>query len=519
MLPSDLGLPSKFTAYHDGQEDAVLSIASSPRRFQLLSAPTGAGKTCINISIAALRSARVLYLVSTKTLQDQVYRDMSAMGMIDIRGHSNYACAATSSDHDDELADFSCSAKRSGGECEYYAVVEQALATDYVVTNYAHWVALARVDDAERLGHFDMIICDEAHLLHDILVSQLAITLTDRQIRQLLDAPLPSAAAMPNVSDWRAWAESSILTARARYADLRSLLPPGQPATREMLRLTRLGKDLSRFISESSRVEWVAEPGSLRSEVVLTPVWGRTYAEQYLYRGIPTVILCSANLDRSDADYLGIPASAFDYHEMQSTFAVARRPIIFVNQTPKIRVDNSMSDGERRLLVKRFDDFIDQRLDRKGVIFPRSYKNADKIYELSRHRSIMLTHGPHNAATVIRQFRDSSAPCILISPAIEEGHDFIGDIARYAIFYKVPFIYAKSPLIAARVKSNRGYINHLASKSIMQSAGRIVRSMDDWGECVIFDDHWSWFRNRAPFAKWFRRAFVETSKIPLPLVA
>ena len=73
--PSELGLPEKFQTFRPGQEESALKIVGSDKRFTLLDAPTGSGKSLMYMTAAMLAGGRSLVLVGTKGLQSQILDD------------------------------------------------------------------------------------------------------------------------------------------------------------------------------------------------------------------------------------------------------------------------------------------------------------------------------------------------------------------------------------------------------------------------------------------------------------
>jgi Rad3-related DNA helicase len=510
MLPSDLGLPAaRFPSYRKGQSEAILDLASSEARFDLLNSPVGSGKSVTYISDALLRGARVLVLVSNKGLQSQVHGDFSSIGMVNISGHSSYPCASSSLDPDTgDFDGLECS-----GDCQYWPTVAAACGSSSVVTNYAHWATIGKSDDPDRLGKFDLIVLDEAHLAPDLLTDLLSVRISGRAIHSLLgiDTPKPSA----DISEWITWAGTAVRKARSRYSEMRRSSRDGRGSdghARDVAKLSRLGKDLARLASSTrDGVKWVVADKGPRA-VRLSPVWASRYAEQYLYRGIPKVLLSSATLSIDICKYLGIDPGLAYYREVESTFDPRRRPFIYI---PTTRVDKKMSEGQMRLLMNRIDIWVEGRLDRKGVIQSISYKYAHDVVRRSKYSDFMLSHTTDTAQQVIRQYMASEDPCVLVSPSVREGYNFIDDLCRHQIILKVPFIFSGDPVNSARLEEDKGYRNYLAAQSIEQMVGRLVRSTRDWGECAIFDTHWGdWFCRAAKFSKSFRASWRQMDKVP-----
>lgn len=526
MTPADLGLPVKFCAYRRNQAEAILNIAATRKRFSMLSAPTGAGKSIIYVSIARLLDSRTVFLTSTKGLQAQLLSDFAEIGLTDVRGQNNYRCVAT-----DEGAPLAAYAPPGttcdegpchvGVECPYKGnlmddeetgclyrdAVRRARNAHLIVTNYAYWMTANSHMEPGALGKFDLVVLDEAHAAPDELAGFCAVRLDREEVRALLETDLPPLDE--GTDAWVTWAAEAYKVAEARKANAeRDMAVSAVSTRRHHARYVRRLRDLCKRLesltkayrwlrTESSKpdvlmpgmqTDWVAEKTERGAE--FSPVWAHAYAEKCIFAAAPRVVLVSAVLQRAAARYLGIPDNALDFTEMGSTFDPARRPLIYV---PTTNVDRNMNEGQVRMWLNQADSIIGQRLDRKGIIHTRSYDRAKTILQRSRYRSFMMGHNARTTRETVARFKAAKPPCVLVSPSVEEGYDFIGDLCRYQILAKVPFVDTRSLLIQARIKSDKQYSNYLTALSIIQQVGRGMRAEDDMCETFIIDDHWLWF--------------------------
>lgn len=538
MIPSDIQLPPRFSDWRPGQFEAAVELAGSPRRFSLLSAPTGSGKSLIYAAIAKLLDTRALVLVGTKALQRQLMSDFEEIGMHEIKGQVNYRCLAL----DDELAEYgvagagcndgpchvgvSCSRKRDGG-CLYYDAVARASEAELVVTNYAYWLTLGRYTDPDTLGEFGLLICDEAHSAPEWLTRFCTVELDRRVVRKLIGLDLPPIDE--GVAVWAEWARGAAMIADERVSALRRELRETshrRRVTKQLREMTDLYRDLVEMAragkwreSEGPRVrsrgpgletDWIAE--KTRDGARFSPVWAHDYAESLLFRTIPKIVLCSATLTPTVGKYLGIPPADRQFLESGSGFNPKRRPFIYI---PTTRVDHRMMEGQKRIWINRIDAIIDKRLDRRGIIHTKSYARAKDIVRRSRHSDLMITHdNSRGLRTAVARYVNSDPPCILVSPSVDEGFDFPHDTCRYQILSKVPFIDGRSPLVRARSRTDNDYLNWEASLSLVQMVGRGMRAADDLCETFICDDHWKWFRRAGMFPKWFKLAWEQISTVP-----
>ncbi len=543
LIPAALGLPAKFTEFRPSQLTAIMELFESDKRFKLLSAPTGSGKTLCGLALSTLngKKSRTLYLTATKGLQQQVINDSQGMGLADIRGLSNYRCVAV--DKQGVLAGYGspgdtcdagpckvgmfCPLRKAGG-CLHYDAVAIAEGATLVSSNYAYWLSLGRYGDPLAIGNFDLIIMDEAHSVAKILTDFCAVELSRHDVHALLAMQLPPINE--GVGVWADWAKKALVEANKRMTMLREQIKHSRDKSKvkTLLRLGRLTSDLEEM---SKAREWkrtartskaVSMPGEATDWVAyetpagarFSPVWAGQYAEQYLFRGIPNIVLSSGTLLPSTARRLSIPETDYSWHETTSSFDSRRRPVYYI---PTVRVDTRMTDYEIDLWVKRIDEIIAGRLDLKGLIHTVSYQRAQDIIDRSKYRDMMLTHTTRTTRDVFEQFKRSKRPVILVSPSAVEGVDLPHDECRYIIVVKVPFADSRDPVFRARRLHDKEYPNELAAERIIQMCGRGMRDASDFVQAFVIDDHYKWMRGKVAWPKWFRDGWRTAYTVPPPL--
>lgn len=511
ITPASIGLPSKFSRFRPEvkQEETILSIVSSDTRFNILQAPPGVGKSLICPSVGLVRGDRILYLTKSKSLQRQLHSDMSTIGLIDIVGHSNYPCASVKYDPTGEMADLICEGRRkiNGREhCHYDELVVKCNDSNFVSTNYAHWVQTYLSNDPGRLGKFDLLICDEAHniasgscLLGDLVSIKFFATSVDRSSGARM--PKHSSIASSTILDWINWAKEVREMAEQQRRHLISRISD----PRDVMQVTRLIDDLNRLLDEHEIADFVIIP--LSTGVQFKPTNIAHYTETYLFRNISSILLCSATIFREDIELLGIDQSNCKFHEVSSSFSWRRRPFIYFPTIPPIKCDRSMGDGEKRIWVDRLD-LLMQVEPGKGIIQSRSYDRAEDILSRSRHHKQIIAYDRSTSREAIEKFRSSSAPCTLIGPTIEEGEDFPGDLCSYVIWPKVPFLNSYDPFISRMKEKDKDYTNREVCRSIIQGSLRGMRFDMDWCRIWMIDKHWLHFRKQPYFFSWFRKAFM-----------
>ncbi len=536
MNPSDLHLPSKFPEWrpvggpHSSrtQYDAIIAAACSDKRFTILNAPTGIGKSAIYMGLASLLGVRTLVLTQTTFLQTQLMEDFSSMGLKEIKGQHRYPCLYFDDGTRRKLpgcdegpchAGIECVLRERG--CNYYDAVRTAGRSRLVVTNQSYHMHIRRHGDPLALGGFGLLILDEAHESAESLAEFVKITLHRRKMERLLNLSMPREASVAEWSEWAA--EVAIPICRTHLESAKSsvsLYRHGVSVLRELADIDGALADLARAWAwrrldapdppawvPGSATDWVVEDEG--DEVTFQPVWASGYSEEYLFAGIPRVVLVSATATPKDAQFLGINPNDFDYHQYPSPFPRAIRPFYVI---PTVKVSRHMTEGEIRIWINRIDQIIEEEaVNRrsKGIIHTVSYDRAKLIYARSRYRDLFEIHDRKSTRDTVKAFREAAAPRILLSPAVSTGWDFPMDQARFQIIAKIPFIDNRPEIVRARVRSDKSYIDYVTLVTLIQMAGRGVRSANDFCRTYLIDDNWSaWFypRNKKLVPRWFRSA-------------
>lgn len=542
MRPVDLGLPPKFASFRTYAGFDQLAVAQdlaqgfADHRFQIAQLPTGAGKSLTSATVAALLARekspddgpfRWLVLTGTKGLQVQYETDQ--LTQCTVVGHRNYPCmpsyqrlATEAEDPDDP--EFRCLAIPRD-TCGYTIDTTQARESSGVagvVGNYAHWLSLGRYSDPRLLGDFDLLVMDEAHGAGEWLTRAMQIYLSPYAIGKVLNNNGPYR--MPDfheIRQWNGWLAELHLKAEERYAWCQAACK-GSKTSPELKRAERLVADLNLLllVSDEERWQrvaelsepWVVIPQDQRPGYVFSPRWGADFAERYLFRDIPRVLLTSATVTPQHAKQLGIPADELRFREVPSPFDPRRRPVIWV---PTTRVDFRMTDGQRWLLMRRIDQVIEAAITEgagNGLIHSVSYDWAEQIKRESAYSAAILTHKKDSAEfqATLERFKGMGRAgrfAVICSPRMVEGVDLPDVLCTWQVIVKCPFPDTQDPLEKLRAK-DQGYRDLVVAMKITQMVGRPVRGIDDFATTFVFDDHWGQHVSKqCPFAQWMRAAF------------
>jgi ATP-dependent DNA helicase DinG len=500
--PYAIGLPEKYKEFRSGQFEFIDAILQSPKRFTGLQLPTGTGKSLIYTGAALLSGKRSAMLTATKTLSDQLYRDMQSVGMVDIRGLNNYLCLALADGEFEDLSEpnkpwnmscedgpcmygLKCSLKFGG--CTYFDIVRAAQRSRLVSSNYSYFMHQV-ANEKQPLGSFDWLFLDEAHDAVDELTKFMTVKLSVQEVEGVIGEQWPNTE---NIDVWRAFATSAVVKLDSRYKSRQEHMQvsPSRGLMRELRTMKRLLYKLTRV---SGAVGWIAYSLG-KYEMGFSPIWPNHNAEGMLFNHIPHVVAVSATLTRKTLELMNIREEDCEYFESGSRFPVENWPLYWI---PTGSIKNGTDPSVLRWWVNRMDQILDGRMDRKGIIHTTSYDYAHYILANSRHSDRMISHTREDTKKRVQEYKDSSSPLVLLSPSVGTGHDFAYDLCRFQIITKIPFPDTTDPLMVARCKDDKEFGMHVAAQKLVQMTGRGMRAEDDWCENFIIDDNWGWFKNR-----------------------
>lgn len=462
---------------------------SSPKPVVVFDAPTGMGKSLLNNVYATSQHARYSYATVDRGLQDQVGGDFP--NLFDVRGMQNYPCPVlppkpgNNCDKGPCLDGYACALKHNG--CPYYDRLRRAREEDAVLTNYALWLTLAR--KGEGLGQRDIAIFDEAHRAEEMVQSSMRLTFGLDET----DVPPNEESEAWDLALWSNWAWR-------RLPDVKADLAGAEAGTQEYRALKSLQQRLEDLTEASGDWEWEYDE---EGTVTLEPVWAAPYVKRLLFRGIPKVVLSSATLPEGALRYLGLQPEEYTYLSALSPFAAKRRPIIHV---PTVGLSQGSTDEDMEKWLDTNDAIIEAELAEKGVFHVPSYRLATYVKRASRYGAHMLLPERRTTRLVVEQFKAMKAPAILLSPAVGEGYDFHGDLARWQIIGKLAFPPRTSRIVQRRIAEDRSYLYQYLANDVQQRTGRCTRTPEDWCRTYITDNHIQWLVKRR---KLFHRSWLE----------
>ncbi len=512
-------MPFPFKTYRKGQLEAIDAARAAfgrGKRFVIIEAPTGSGKSAIAVTMA--REAGSAYLLTAqKLLQDQYGRDFPDLALM--KGRANYRCLVAPT----HAAAAPCITGRKFPECDdcpYFCAKDEAMAANSALMNYAYY--LTELNYQGGFGPRELLVLDEAHNAEGALMGFIEVTLSDMQLRRVgVEETIPTAFDDGEFFDF---AEDvvPVLTKRRRELEAQlkgAKLPPDialELLTHKQWLDTQLSRlELLSYSRDEENVEWVVErtTGADGQRLTFKPVRVASFAEPLMFRFGERVLMLSATIldPPTYLRSLGVEPEDAEVIAVASEFPPENRPIYPRNTA---RMTRHYLERDLPKVVAEITELLESHPSDKGLIHTHTYKIAAAIVKglPKRHRDRIVTHyGPDGRDAALEQHLKSRKPTVLLTPSMTEGIDLPGDLSRWQVLCKLPYPYLGDPQVARRRELDPTWYDWRTCLSVVQAYGRSVRSADDFAVTYVLDADFSAFvkRQRGRLPGWFLEAVQE----------
>lgn len=513
--PLGLKLPPKFAEWREHQLLSVMRVHGSSKDCFLLDAPTGSGKSVTAAAVQRLSKEKELYLCTTKLLQEQLLADFPYARTL--FGRSNYPCAKAPHLFPSVSAD-SCTMDKLSNcslshRCPYMIAKRKALDADLAVLNMSYF--LHEANYAGSFCGYNTVVIDEADTVEGQLMNFVELVVTKKQLDRL---GIPPPRHKTKFESWVEWAHPTMAAASRELDSLEDAISSKDDWStinfedlKRMSQLKRLASKLRFFVKNVDNT-WVWYPEEERWS--FKPVWVSKYSDNSLWKhGKKFVCMSATILDPVQMDRnVGITLSGKtrDYHQLPSLFPKENRPIYY---RPEANMTFKTMNIALPMLVKGVNSLLEEYPKDKVLIHAVSYNVREYLMKNLSARSRLISHNTQDRVEKLEQFKKSSQPLVLISPSMDRGVDLPEDQCRVIIIAKVPYPSLGDPQVKKRVYAskdgNAWYAYHTIA-SIVQMAGRGVRSKTDWASTYILDEQFGrlfdYYKNMFP--GWFLEALV-----------
>jgi Rad3-related DNA helicase len=485
----------------------------------LVRAPTGSGKSLLaravmgcarRVADADPAEATGAYYTTPQVSQlEDVADDELLADLQVIRGKNNYTCIL--SGEETTPVDRAPCARESGYDCSvrhrcpYFSDRAIASTREYAAMTLAYFM---RTAGSEVFRTRDVVVVDEAHGLAEWAEMYATIDLNARTVPGWEDLSVPDLESTDRAVRW---AEQLAAVCEERRADLRAKpeLTPEEAARRD--RLGERKSELEWFVEDyrdpESATTWVVDQDA--DGVAIKPMNPERYLNHTVWERGERFCLLSATILNKAAFCRGVGLDPADVAlvDVEHTFPLERRPLYDVTcgKMTYERREETLPDLARTLVR-----VLARHPEEKGLVHCHSYdiqaRLADRLADFGVGARVRA-HGRSDRDAELARWQDGDRPEVFLSVKMEEALDLEGDLCRWQVLCKAPFLNTNDSRVARRLEDGQwAWYFRAALRTIIQACGRVVRSPEDRGATYVADasilDVFE--RARSDMPDWFR---------------
>ena len=517
-----------FEEYRKNQEETIKDMVSAyenEKKFYVLEAPTGFGKSAVAFTASRIILNKINKLVSppiivctrTRMLQDQYQRSFKNYNVDRLWAANHYPCDIHSNDNEFHFGSPLCPGKDScyrSSKCQYILAKRKFMNCEFGILNYHYFLHSHQFNP-------HVLVLDEAHNIENILCGIMEVKISMYSIQKLCEI-LEMMRLQYNRSALVTSCKNVIYSKELDKISLQQFYEQVQECSRiikskkgDVLQSDNVEKYLlmakgfargikicENILSKldryfKSEVEWIVSDNQQES-VSIKPL--DTVESSGVLSNTDFTIMMSATIcdHKQLCKGLNIELDSCVFKSLSSDIPLENRKVYQINL-------GSMNAKNKKELFPLFVETIDKIIDNmdsvRGIIHSVSYKNAQKIIDLSKHSSRMVI--PKNMLSV-EELLLSKEDTILVSPSIMEGVDLKDDVSRFQIFFKVPYAYLGDKWVKTKMDRDYKWYMRDAAIKLVQGSGRSIRSKDDYANTFILDSNFN--KIKCMFPEWFKEA-------------
>ena len=504
----------------------------------LVRAPTGSGKSLLARSIAGAAAtvddvspadATGAYYTTPQVSQlDDVAADPLLADLNVIRGKSNYTCILNG--ETDTPVDRAPCARQAGFDCSvrhrcpYFS--DRSIASNRAIAamTLAYFMQTA---GSEVFRKRDVVVIDEAHGLAEWAEMYATVELAPSTVPVWDDIGIPDVTAAGDaVERTIRFAETLEGVCKRAADDLtgRPELTPEEAARRD--RLQELRSELNWFASDArdpeSPTTWVVDqPDGAGSPITIKPLDPARYLHHTVWdRGNKFALLSATILNkRAFCRGVGLDPSTVALVDVDHTFPVENRALYDVTRG-KMTYDSR--DETLPKVAKTLVRIAAAHPDEKGLVHCHSYAIQSEL----RRRLVRFglggrvrAHDREDRDSALESWKATDDPDVFFSVKMEEALDLGGELCRWQVLCKAPYLNTNDSRVARRLEEGQWpWYRRTALRTVIQACGRVVRAPDDYGATYLADSSIPdlFDRTRGEMPGWFRDQVDRLSVPDLP---
>jgi Rad3-related DNA helicase len=426
-------------------------------------------------------------LTITKSLQDQYQTTFDDTGVL--KGKGNYQC-----DIDDSLSvdvapciyiAYQKNDCWKANRCPYYNSRNNMLTSKFSALNYSMFFSLPN-----HLKKRQIMVCDEGSELEEQLVSQFTceVDIPFLMRTQTLVTPFPNddknkPKALAWVDNLAINVEKSCQSYKDWFANNTSKkdIITFNKKKQEYTKLTNLQSSLALLLETFYDSDYIIE--RVENGIRFIPLKVDVLSK-YLFNYAEKIVILSATIIDPAAYCKSLGITDYEYIHVGTDFEPEKSPI-HIMAKQKLNYTNLKS--MLPTLMTQIKGIMEHHKEDKGIIHTHTQYLADYIRENIRSNRLLCREAGVNNEQLLLMHEESDEPTVLVSPSMTYGVDLKGDLSRFQIILKAPWMPIKHVGVERLMKIDKEWYGNAMLKTLVQACGRSVRSKDDYCETYILD--------------------------------
>lgn len=516
-----------FDEFNPGQLEAIkfgVESFEQGKKHVILQAPTGIGKSAIATTIHRVllemhAGWRTTIITATKGLQDQYEAEDS--DIYSLKGKSNYPCPIGRGTY----MSSGCRTARGEGFCSTPAETCTYLkrrtfwckVAPLRLTNSSFQIEAAQQLVMEEENRANLIVVDECHDIDEHLVNHSTLRVEMGAMQHLAKATdaafvnkfsefinlfmdIEPGTAFRLDPDMRKISSALLESIDSKLEDLEERIKEKKTHNETLVgaqdELSSIRDKLAIFAEHSG--EWLVTEYAFSMLAELKPVYAYQVSNYALFRKADFFLHMSATICGFDSYMytLGIKPEEAAVMDLPNPIPIKNRKVTVI---PRVKVSG---DFDRGRLTELIDKIIERHAGQNGVIHTVSFTLAKEILAESRNKKRMIIS---NNRDEILAALNKPTGVVILSPSVEKGYDFKGDMCRFQILPKVPFHYIGDKWISLNMNRDNSWYARKAILRLVQASGRAIRGVTDHASTYILDSNFErlYKNNSDLFPEWY----------------
>lgn len=526
-----------FKSYREKQREVLAEarrmLLSDDYDNVILDAPTGVGKSAINVALC--RDAEdAFYTTPQKKLRKQLKDDKVLNNHYKtLKARRDYTCGVTGDNCEDcevyQDAAMSCAQR---DDCTYMNHKGIAIDHNTATTTFSYLIVDSQLPPEAGFDDRELLVVDECHNLANQVASlHMGFEVSPYNLPDEVFGDITSDLFMETT--YYTGVENIVSELYKRCEGFVTKHQDHDGLDNQVEQCEEFIDYAERFIEDTKHEEdsrdfnpWVVNTGYTKygNEKIKTfelkPIDVSHFLRKNIWRRAEKKILSTAtmpyrdNPDRWCAE-LGLDPDRTGIIHVRMPFPSRNRPVYTGRSIANMSGGGDEENWEE--IMDTLNALQREHSGQKGLIHTASYERAKRVAESAqsgRWRGLednIMLHESDSDDDFVEQWYNSDKD-LCLSPSMMEGVDLYDDRCRWQALLKVPY---PSPsdarveyLLEHRPELGWSWYNETTANKVIQSVGRAVRSKGDYANYYILDEAFYRLKNKVAMPDWFLDAIV-----------